>query len=102
MGLCPDFPLQIIEHAAEYAEVADRARHHFLGESEPFGDSATSSKPSKSAEESTDPCTDFASSTTDSAIMVFASLQRLVEFCFVYSEVLRFTESLFEKAANDE
>eukprot|EP00927_Polykrikos_kofoidii_P080053 TRINITY_DN76918_c0_g1_i1.p1 TRINITY_DN76918_c0_g1~~TRINITY_DN76918_c0_g1_i1.p1 ORF type:complete len:366 (+),score=51.42 TRINITY_DN76918_c0_g1_i1:66-1163(+) len=75
--LCPSFPLALVEHAATYAEPADEARHRLLGQVEAFGASSSMSP-------------------NPNVLKVLLSLQRMVEFCIVYPEVLALVQSHFE------
>jgi len=99
--LCPGFPLRIVELAASFAEEADPSKHHFLAEARPFSASASrnasalgSGAGSTAAENAATP----SRSPVQAALLVFASLLRLVEFCFVYSEFLSLAQDVFSAA----
>mmetsp|Transcript_30567 Transcript_30567/g.59967 ORF Transcript_30567/g.59967 Transcript_30567/m.59967 type:complete len:352 (-) Transcript_30567:43-1098(-) len=86
--VCGDFPLAIVLEAARHAKRADGGVHHLVGETNPFG----------SARGSTDEPTGTGSSLPASnALLQFESLLRLVEFCFVYSELLGVLKHMFQE-----
>eukprot|EP00931_Biecheleriopsis_adriatica_P108766 TRINITY_DN83061_c0_g1_i1.p1 TRINITY_DN83061_c0_g1~~TRINITY_DN83061_c0_g1_i1.p1 ORF type:complete len:386 (-),score=93.81 TRINITY_DN83061_c0_g1_i1:84-1241(-) len=88
LPVCGDFPLSVVEEAAEYASHADGNLHRLIGEARPFGTQQTSPETS-----------DRGCHGEESPLLVLRSLQRLLEFCFVYSEVLFVVKHLFQEHA---
>mmetsp|Transcript_80433 Transcript_80433/g.239647 ORF Transcript_80433/g.239647 Transcript_80433/m.239647 type:complete len:349 (-) Transcript_80433:42-1088(-) len=86
--LCGDFPLAIVLEAARHAKRADPRRHHLLGENVPVASSDL--QPPLGSEGAASP---------DGAVelYVFRSLQRLAEFCLVYSELLGAVRHLYRE-----
>jgi len=118
--LCTDFPLAVVLEAAHYAERAvqhtntadkriDSRKYHLLGQTAPLvggiahlaSDSLAASGSGGTATNATDvggrvEATNE-SSAEHSSLLVFCSLQRLVEFCFVYGELLGVLKRIFQE-----
>jgi len=95
---CDDFPVSMVEEAAQYAEFADAQRHRLLtGEHLAEFDHgvSASSDPVGAAASRRGGQSRSAPSSSSRTLFVFASLQRNVEFCFVYAELLTVVRRLF-------
>lgn len=89
--VCKDFPLAIVLEAARHAERADGGVHHLVGETRPFGDDTGSID---------EPTGAGCRLPANSALFQYQSLLRLVEFCFVYSELLGVLKHMFQEKAS--
>lgn len=89
--VCKDFPFAIVLEAARHAERADGGLHHLVGETKPFGNDTGSID---------EPTGTGCSLPASSALLQYQSLLRLVEFCFVYSELLGVLKHMFQEKAS--
>eukprot|EP00747_Dinoflagellata_sp_TGD_P179080 gnl/TRDRNA2_/TRDRNA2_29254_c0_seq1.p1 gnl/TRDRNA2_/TRDRNA2_29254_c0~~gnl/TRDRNA2_/TRDRNA2_29254_c0_seq1.p1 ORF type:complete len:339 (+),score=63.33 gnl/TRDRNA2_/TRDRNA2_29254_c0_seq1:19-1035(+) len=97
--LCADFPLGLVEEAAVYADRADGASHHLLGEALPFGQTVAVKEEAPNVDADQDLGTYRRHPAELGSLFVLSSLQRLVELFFVYREVVALVKKLFEHAA---
>merc|ERR1712129_375028 len=104
LPLCADFPLSLVEEAAEFADLADGNQHCFLGEPAPFGASQTLHVDNQSIEDMGNSISGLEKNDGQCSpqqytpvvnLFVFCSLQRLVELYFVYAEAVTMVKNLF-------
>jgi len=101
--LCADFPLRLVEEAARHAERAGKHRHYLLGETRlgdggfvvPAGPIDNLCDIASPEEAQTRSERGGSGGDGPALLLMLASLQRLVEFCLVYAEVLCVLKLIF-------